>query len=99
MKQKVKATNNSPTPYSPLKVITTWKQLRVPLLAITFSSAILVLGKLVIFPVSDKLTFSSLIFPEKVPLPQWQFSESRPLPAPVEKTPELITQKRPGKIR
>ncbi|MBW4672016.1 MAG: cyanoexosortase A system-associated protein [Cyanomargarita calcarea GSE-NOS-MK-12-04C] len=70
-----------------------WKQLRIPLLALTFGTVIFNLSKEIIFPSSDKYTFTAFIFPEKVPLPQWQFSSSNSGVKLPEKNPELIAQK------
>lgn len=69
------------------------KRFRVSFLAVTFGGAILVLGKLILFPSAVKPQFTPFIFPEKVPLPQWQFIESRPIPEPKQKPPELFSQK------
>ncbi|MBW4645688.1 MAG: cyanoexosortase A system-associated protein [Goleter apudmare HA4340-LM2] len=69
------------------------KKFRVPMLALTFSSAVLVLGKLILFPVSTRPEFTPFVFPDKVPVPQWQLSESRPLPKPTADIPELLSQR------
>ena len=70
-----------------------WKQFRIPLLALTFSSVLLVLGKVILLPSAEKRTLTSFVFPEAVPLPQWQLKASSPLPEPTEEHPELIAQK------
>jgi cyanosortase A-associated protein len=69
------------------------KPFRISLLSITFGSAILVLGKLILFSSATQPQFAPFVFPEKVPLPQWQFSESRLLIESKEKPPELFSQK------
>jgi cyanosortase A-associated protein len=58
-----------------------WKQLRTPLLVLTFASIFLVLGKVIILPTQDKRTVTPFVFPQEVPLPQWQFVSSHPLPS------------------
>ncbi|WP_017316079.1 cyanoexosortase A system-associated protein [Mastigocladopsis repens] len=73
--------------------MTIWKQFRVPLLALTFSSVVLALGNVVLFPIKDKRTNTPFVFPEKVSLPQWQFSMSRLLAKPTKEHTELFAQK------
>ncbi|MGI8500632.1 MAG: cyanoexosortase A system-associated protein [Hassallia sp.] len=70
-----------------------WKQFRIPLLALTFSSVLLVLGKVILLPSAEKRTLTPFVFPEAVPLPKWQLKASSPLPEPTEEHPELIAQK------
>jgi len=70
-----------------------WKQFRIPLLALTFSSVLLVLGKVILLPSPEKGTLTPFVFPEAVPLAQWQLKASSPLPEPTEEHPELIAQK------
>lgn len=70
-----------------------WKQFRIPLLALTFSSVLLVLGKVILLPSAEKRTLTPFVFPEAVPLPQWQLKASSALPEPTEEHPELIAQK------
>ncbi|GAB1543906.1 hypothetical protein NUACC21_65820 [Scytonema sp. NUACC21] len=70
-----------------------WKQLRLPILALTFSSTLLVLGKVILLPKSENPTVSSFIFPEQVPLPQWQFKKSRALPNSKKLHFELFAQR------
>jgi cyanosortase A-associated protein len=68
------------------------KQFRVPLLALTLSGVLFVLGNVVLFPTKDKKTVTSFMFPKEVPLPQWQFTANRPLPKPTKKIYRLIAQ-------
>ncbi len=70
-----------------------WKQFRVPLLALTFSSVVLALGSVVLLPTKDKRTVTPFVFPEQVPLPQWRLSTSPPLPKPTKEHSELLAQK------
>ncbi|MBD0265216.1 MAG: cyanoexosortase A system-associated protein [Tolypothrix sp. Co-bin9] len=70
-----------------------WKQFRIPLLALTFSSVLLVLGKVILLPSPEKGTLTPFVFPEAVPLAQWQLKATSPLPEPTEEHPELIAQK------
>ncbi|KAB8319889.1 cyanoexosortase A system-associated protein [Tolypothrix campylonemoides VB511288] len=69
-----------------------WKQLRVPLLALTLGSVILTLGNVVLVPTKDKRTVTPFVFPERVSLPQWQPSIGYPL-TPTRNHPELLAQK------
>jgi cyanosortase A-associated protein len=71
-----------------------WKQFRVPLLALTFSSVLFVLATIVLVPTKDKRTVTTFVFPEKVPLPQWRLSESLPLPKPKKDSITLFAQRR-----
>ncbi|MEL6457024.1 MAG: cyanoexosortase A system-associated protein [Cyanobacteria bacterium J06621_15] len=52
-----------------------WQKIRIPLLSLTFGSVLLVLGKVVLFPLPGKPKLSSFTFPSEVPLPQWQQSK------------------------
>lgn len=70
-----------------------WKQFRVPLLALTFSSVVLVLGSVVLLPTKDKRAVAPFVFPERVPLSQWQLSISPPLGKPTKQHSELLAQK------
>jgi len=70
-----------------------WKQLRISLLGITFSSVILVLGHVILYPTKDQHQVSPFVFPEEVPLPKWQQSTTSSLPQSNGNHPELIAQK------
>ncbi len=70
-----------------------WKPLRVPLLALTFSSVVLALANVVLLPTKDKSTVAPFVFPQRVPLPQWQLSIASPLAKRPRKHPELLAQK------
>ncbi len=76
-----------------------WKQFRTPLLALTFSSVLLVLVKVILLPSAEKRTLTPFVFPQTVPLPQWQLKASSPLPEPTEEHPELMAQKHYQYIR
>jgi len=68
-----------------------WKQVRIPLLALTCGSVFLVLGKVILAPNPNKFTAAAFTFPPQVPLPEWQLQESRPLAEPTASHPNLIT--------
>ncbi|MGH7998183.1 MAG: cyanoexosortase A system-associated protein [Brasilonema sp.] len=70
-----------------------WKQIRIPLLALTLSGVLFVLGSVVLLPTKDKPTVTPFIFPKEVPLAQWQFTISRPLPEQTKKIYKVIAQK------
>lgn len=70
-----------------------WKQLRIPLLLLTFGSLLLGLGNIILLPTKDQGKVSSFVFPTEVPLPQWQLSLSRPLPQQTGKHSQPLTQK------
>lgn len=57
-----------------------WKKLRLPVLIITFTSAIFVFGRTITDPSIGKRSATPFIFPLSVPLPQWQFIASKSLP-------------------
>ena len=44
-------------------------------------------------PIKDKQTVTAFTFPQEVPLPQWQFTISRPLAQPTKKIYQVIAQK------
>jgi cyanosortase A-associated protein len=73
--------------------VTSWKQVRIPLLAITFVTGLLFVGKAFLLPNLDKPKISAFTFPEAVPLPQWQPSLTQPLKTPTGDNSELIAQK------
>jgi len=61
-----------------------WKPIRVSLLALTFGGVILVLGKSVFAPASEKKsTAQAFEFPTDVPLPSWQPLGSQSLMEPL----------------
>ncbi|BAY44116.1 hypothetical protein SAMD00079811_17100 [Scytonema sp. HK-05] len=70
-----------------------WKQLRVPLLALTLGSVILTLGNVVLAPTKDKRTVTPFVFPEQVPLSQWRLSISPPLTKSTKEHSTLLAQK------
>lgn len=57
-----------------------WKKLRLPVLIITFTSALLVFGRTITDSSIGKRTATPFVFPSAVPLSQWQFVSSKPLP-------------------
>lgn len=58
-----------------------------------FGSALFVLGKTTLAPVTSNRTASSFIFPIAVPLPQWQLSSSRTLADSITKGPKSLSGK------
>jgi cyanosortase A-associated protein len=70
-----------------------WKQIRIPFLAFTFVTGLLITGKVILLPSLDQAKINAFAFPETVPLPQWQLSLSEPLKTPEDKHPELVAQK------
>jgi cyanosortase A-associated protein len=56
-----------------------WKTLRISLLAITFSSVLLVLVKLIFYSTIALRRVTPFTFPASVPLPEWQLVASTPL--------------------
>lgn len=56
-----------------------WKQLRIPLLVLTFVNIFFVFGKSILDPTIGKQTVAPFVFPPDVPLPQWQRLASHPL--------------------
>jgi cyanosortase A-associated protein len=70
-----------------------WKQFRLPLLALTFSSVFLVLAKVIIYPNAEKSTLIPLIFPETVPLSEWQLNTKYSQPTSTKDDSNLIAQK------
>ena len=57
-----------------------WKKLRLPVLIITFTSALFVFAKTITDSSIGKRTATFFVFPSAVPLSQWQFVSSKPLP-------------------
>jgi len=56
-----------------------WKQLRVPLLVLTFANVLFVFGRSILDPNIGKREVIPFVFPVVVPLPQWQTVGSHPL--------------------
>lgn len=69
------------------------KQFRIPVLALTFSSVFLVLGKVILHPNAEKTALSSFVFPEAVPLSQWQLNTKSTQPTLTKNHSDLIAQK------
>ncbi len=70
-----------------------WKQFRLPLLALTFSSVFLVLGKVILLPNAEKTTLAAFLFPETVPLSEWQLNTKYSQPTSTKEDSNLIAQK------
>ncbi len=70
-----------------------WKQFRILLLGLTLICILVVLGNLILLSKIDQYKVASFLFPEEIPLPKWQFSQSYFLPNLSEEYPELLAQK------
>ncbi|AFY34353.1 cyanoexosortase A system-associated protein [Calothrix sp. PCC 7507] len=70
-----------------------WQHFRLTLLLLTFSSILLLLGKVIWFPVSNKSNLTSFVFPEKIPLPQWQQVTTSLVLQPAPKKIEVTSEK------
>ncbi|MCT7968579.1 cyanoexosortase A system-associated protein [Laspinema sp. D1] len=66
-----------------------WKPLRIFLLALTFSSVLVVVGKSLLYSNPDKGPSADFSFPPDIPLTEWQPLESDSLP--VQNTSNLIS--------
>lgn len=69
------------------------KRLRIPLLTITCSGVLLVLGKLIIAPNSSEYKAQPFVPPSEVPLAEWQSLPSQSLFTPIVWQPNLITSR------
>lgn len=74
-----------------------WQQYRQIIIAFTFVSVLLTLGKYILDPTIGKRSVTSFAFPSVVPLPEWQLIESRTLKSTVSRTNSyegvLVSQK------
>lgn len=59
-----------------------WNLVRLPLMALTFSSVVLVLGKLALMPNEETSVKAAIALPTQVPLKGWQALATTPLAAP-----------------
>ena len=59
--------------------ITSWKPLRLSLLAVTLGGVLLVAGKVVFYPSDGNTLATPFEFPESVPLADWKLNKSAPL--------------------
>ena len=59
--------------------ITSWKPVRLSLLAVTLGGVLLVAGKVVFSPSANKHLATPFEFPESVPLADWKLHKSDPL--------------------
>ncbi|AFZ06353.1 hypothetical protein Osc7112_1869 [Oscillatoria nigro-viridis PCC 7112] len=59
--------------------ITSWKPVRLSLLAVTLGGVLLVAGKLVFYPSDGKKVATPFEFPESVPLADWKLNKSAPI--------------------
>ena len=59
--------------------ITSWKPVRLSLLAVTLGGVFLVAGKVVFYPSAHKHLATPFEFPESVPLVDWKLNKSAPL--------------------
>lgn len=70
--------------------MSSWKQLRMPLLVLTCANVLFVLVRTILDPTIGKHTVTPFVFPSVVTLPQWQLVASHPLKAQtIERPPPL----------
>lgn len=70
---------------------------RTQYLTLILGSVLVVLGKVILFPLPENPKPSSFVFPEQIPLPEWQSDEVQPLAKSEDSL--LIAQKRYRYIR
>ncbi|MBE9008475.1 cyanoexosortase A system-associated protein [Fortiea sp. LEGE XX443] len=70
-----------------------WKEIRIKFLALIFGAGILVLGKSIFFPNPDKPKINTFVFPQEVPLGEWQPSVAAPVKSLTKENPNLLAQK------
>ncbi len=70
-----------------------WKQTRIKFLALIFSTGMLVLGKVILFPNPDKPKINTFVFPEEIPLAKWQPSVASPIKSLTKENPNLVAEK------
>jgi cyanosortase A-associated protein len=69
-----------------------WKQTRIKFLALIFGAGLLVFAKAILFPNPDQPKTNTFVFPEEVPLEQWQESVANPVEL-TKKNSQLLAQK------
>jgi len=74
-----------------------WKQLRLPLLMLTFANVVFVLGQSILDPNIGKRRFTTFEFPAAVPLPSWQLVATQPLANQIVEQPSIGTVVFPGR--
>lgn len=67
------------------------EKIRISLLAVIFGSVFFVLVRTILAPSAGNSTVTPFVFPTALPLPEWQPLESRPLAAPIAKSPHLLS--------
>ncbi|MEH2048741.1 cyanoexosortase A system-associated protein [Nostoc sp.] len=70
-----------------------WKKNRINFLALIFSTGMLVLGKVILFPNADKPKINSFVFPEEIPLAQWKPSVATPIESLTKKNSDVLGEK------
>ncbi|MBD2345494.1 cyanoexosortase A system-associated protein [Anabaena subtropica] len=70
-----------------------WKETRIKFLALIFGAGILVLGKSIFFPNTDKPKINTFVFPQEVPLGEWQASVAIPVKSLTKENLDSSTQK------
>ncbi|MBF2067340.1 MAG: cyanoexosortase A system-associated protein [Calothrix sp. C42_A2020_038] len=68
-----------------------WGQLRTPFLLVTFGGVLLVLGNTILLPLKDKSVNTTFVFPQKIPLENWQQVTTSPLPKSKQRIYGLIS--------
>jgi cyanosortase A-associated protein len=72
----------------------TWHQTRLFILAFTSCSVFVLLGKSILFPqISQPDNIAKYDFPDRVPLPQWNFIDSQPLNSSSPQPTQLISNR------
>lgn len=69
-----------------------WKEVRIQFLALIFSTGLLVVGKSILFP-QEEPKANTFIFPEEVPIAQWQTSVAPPLQSLTQQNSDLLARK------
>lgn len=70
-----------------------WKENRIKFLALIFGAGILVLGKSILFPNPNQPIVNKFVFPQEVPLGEWQPSVVTPAKSLIKDNPDLLAQK------
>jgi cyanosortase A-associated protein len=67
-----------------------WEKYRIRILAVIFSSALLITGRIILLPIIDKEKFTAFDFPQQIPLAQWKLNATNPLSKPIYEVEPLI---------
>lgn len=90
--------SESPMPESPVSAAS-WQPLRLSLLAVVFTGAVLVLSRAIVTPSAKSTSAnpsSNTVLQQPVPLPNWQLTKSAPIqPEPAKAEPNTVTNSEP----